>query len=114
MPLENPIRFYARRLWEFVSSHARAARYYLWLRRLRREIEREPEADSYTDAAIAVPADHAANGNAREVAIPGFDPVAARDPAWRRAYKENRARRNEQALAVLNRKTRPATAYDGR
>jgi hypothetical protein len=107
LPLENPVLFYGRRVWEFLSTYIGGAIYYLWLHRLRRRIERAANADSYTDAALAVsPGQAPDNAGRREVtAIPDFDPVKARDPAWRVAFKKNRARRNEDALAVLKGKT---------
>ena len=104
LPVENPLRFFARRVVECVSTYARAGLYYLWLNRLRRRIERDPKARNYTDAAISVlvPADLAVG---REVCgIPGFDPVKAQDPAWQEAFKENRARQNAAALELLNQK----------
>jgi radical SAM superfamily enzyme YgiQ (UPF0313 family) len=105
MPVEHPLAFYVKRAGEMVSTYARGAIYYLWLNRLRRRIERDPGAAQYTDAAIALPACSLERQDAgREVtAMPGFDPVKARDPAWRRAFKQDRARRNEAALRLLSR-----------
>ena len=91
-----------------VSTYLRGALYYLWLRRLRRRIERDPAGAAYTDAATAVPAGTAAGAEGRRVAtaIPGHDPAKAREAAWQREFKEKRARRNAEALAALNREAR--------
>jgi radical SAM superfamily enzyme YgiQ (UPF0313 family) len=103
-PVEHPLLFYPRRAWEVLSTYARGALYYLWLRRLCRRVERDPDGAAYTDAALAAAGGSAAGaGGRREVAsIPGFDPARAKDPAYRRAFKEERARRNEEALARLS------------
>jgi len=111
MPREYPLIFYPKRAFEIVSTYARAALYYLWLNRLRRRIERDPEAANYTDVAIAVPADGGVrrDGGREVTTIPGFDADRAKDPAWRLAFKKNRTRRNEEALEQLNRDARGST-----
>jgi radical SAM superfamily enzyme YgiQ (UPF0313 family) len=108
MPLENPLLFYSRRMWEIFSTYSRAAFYYLWLERLRKRIEREPNASSYTDAAISAPVAPAVSGaGSRAVAtIAEFDPFRDTDLAWRVAFKKKRARQNEEALKLLNRNSR--------
>jgi hypothetical protein len=55
LPRENPLLFYPRRLWEMCSTYSEAANYYLWLRRLRERIERNPNGASYTDEALSNP-----------------------------------------------------------
>jgi hypothetical protein len=55
LPRENPLLFYARRLWETLSTFAGLGRYYLWLLRLRQRIDRDPKAKAYTDAALSRP-----------------------------------------------------------
>ena len=111
MPLENPLLFYPKRAWEIVSTYARGALYYLWLNRVRRRIERDPDAATYTDAAIGGPAGPAVSmdGGRAVTTMPGYDPLRAKDPAWRLAFKKNRARRNEEALEQLNRDARGST-----
>jgi hypothetical protein len=109
MPRENPLLFYSRRIWEIVTTYGKAATYYLWLNRLRKSIERPPDASTYTDAALTVPAGQAVNRDGSRVVttIIDDDPLRATDPAaWWVAYKVNRARRNEDALALLNDETR--------
>ena len=93
MPRENPLIFYPKRVGEIVSTYVRGGLYYLWLHRLRRRIERDPNAAAYTDAAIAVPAGVTLpSAGGREVTMmPGFDPVQAQSAAWRLAFKRNRA-----------------------
>jgi hypothetical protein len=54
LPLENPLVFYARRLAEIVTTHVRLVRYYLFLHRLRKKVERD--ATPYIDRAL-VPVD---------------------------------------------------------
>jgi radical SAM superfamily enzyme YgiQ (UPF0313 family) len=111
MPLENPLLFYPKRAWKIVSTYARGALYYLWLNRVRKRIERDPDGAMYTDAAIAVPADSAVSmaGRRAVTAIPGYDPLKAGDPAYFLAFKKNRARRNEEALEQLNHAARGST-----
>jgi tRNA A37 methylthiotransferase MiaB len=53
LPLENPLVFYPRRLWEIVTTYAALGRYYLWVERLRRRIDRDPRGAAYTDAALS-------------------------------------------------------------
>ena len=55
MPKENLLLFYVKRIWEYSSTYARAAIYYLWLDRMRKRIDRDPNAAAYTDAALAGP-----------------------------------------------------------
>jgi hypothetical protein len=95
-PADSPLLFYARRAWEVVSTYARAGLYYLWLRRLRRRVERDPAGAAYTDEAIAAPAGRA--GAKWAEAAAGHDARKAKDPV---AFKDERARRNEEALARL-------------
>ena len=55
LPRENPLLFYPRRLWEICSTYSAAGTYYLWLKRLRERIERDPNGASYTDPALSKP-----------------------------------------------------------
>ena len=55
LPRENPLLFYPRRLWEICSTYAAGGTFYLWLKRLRERIERDPNASSYTDQALSKP-----------------------------------------------------------
>jgi hypothetical protein len=55
LPRERPLIFYPRRLWEICSTYAAAGSFYLWLQRLRKRIERDPHAASYTDQALSKP-----------------------------------------------------------
>jgi hypothetical protein len=52
LPRENPLLFYPRQLWEMCSTYTAAGVFYLWLKRLRERIERDPNAASYTDQAL--------------------------------------------------------------
>jgi radical SAM superfamily enzyme YgiQ (UPF0313 family) len=106
MPLENPLLFYPRRAWEIVSTYARGALYYLWLRRLQKRIERDPNAASYTDLALTAADGIGADTTADRpvTTVPHFDSEKARDPALRAAFLRNRTERNSEALALLNRK----------
>jgi radical SAM superfamily enzyme YgiQ (UPF0313 family) len=115
MPRESPFLFYPRRAWEIVWTYARGGLYYLWLNRLRKRIERDPNAASYTDLALTAP-DGTGAGDAADRAattVPRVDAQNAKDPARRLAFIQNRARRNEEALVLLNRNahgdTQPAT-----
>src|SRR5215469_2529116 len=51
LPRENPLVFFARRIGEVVATHVKLAAFYLYLHRIRRRVERDP--NPYTDAALA-------------------------------------------------------------
>ena len=51
LPRENPLVFYVRRVREVVETHVRLAAFYLYLHRIRRRVERDP--NPYTDPALA-------------------------------------------------------------
>src|SRR5207237_275792 len=87
------------------QAGGRAAGRALPRRRWGRRGARDRGGAAYTEAALAAAGGPAAGaGGSREVAsIPGFDPARAKDPAYRLAFKEERARRNEEALARLDR-----------
>jgi radical SAM superfamily enzyme YgiQ (UPF0313 family) len=53
LPRESPLLFYPRRVWEVISTYAALGSYRLWLERLRRRVEQDPNAAAYTDAALA-------------------------------------------------------------
>jgi hypothetical protein len=55
LPRKNPLLFYPRRSWEMCSTYSAAGSFYLWLKRLRERIERDPGAASYTDQALSKP-----------------------------------------------------------
>ena len=86
---EHPLLFYSRRAWEIVSTYARGALYYLWLNGYAERIERDPAAAAYTDAAIAG-FDRGTVGGRHAKRLLDRDPIEAQD----------RAKRNEEALAV--------------
>jgi hypothetical protein len=113
LPRENPILFYCRRALEIVSTYVRAGLYYVWLDWLRERIEREPNASTYTDAALVGAPGPAVSseGSGAVSTIPDYDPVKARDPGWRQAFKKNRARQNEEALELLKRTVCRGRAY---
>jgi len=52
LPIENPVIFYPRRLWEIVSTHARILPLLWKCGRMRRRIKADPEARNYTDKAL--------------------------------------------------------------
>ncbi|MBY0522286.1 MAG: radical SAM protein [Gemmataceae bacterium] len=106
MPRENVFLFYAKRLREYLITYITGGLYYLWLNRLRKRIERDPNASTYTDASLAVPAGHTVGGGRRAVHMPDLAPNETRDADWYRNFKKSRARQNEEALALLNRKAR--------
>jgi len=53
MPIENPVVFYPRTVWEFLSHHARFARLFLTYRRLQREVEQDRNKANYRDIALS-------------------------------------------------------------
>ncbi len=50
MPLESPLSFYPRHVWEVLSKHARLAAMYWRFRRIRKRVERDTQ--SYDDVAM--------------------------------------------------------------
>ncbi len=52
LPLENPLVFYPRRVWEILSSYLPFGWYWLRLQLLRNRIQRDPRAKEYTDLAL--------------------------------------------------------------
>ena len=61
--MEHPLLFYPRRIWDAVTTHAAQANYWLWLERLRKRVERTPNAAGYTDDALAQPGSTADSNN---------------------------------------------------
>jgi hypothetical protein len=67
-------------LWGICSTYAAVGTFYLWLRRLRKRIERDPDAAAYTDQALSKP-DPAASrptsrkGNEDQACVPEGPPV---------------------------------------
>ena len=53
LPKENPLVFFARRIWETLSTYARFGWYAWSLHRLRKRVQRDPAAKTYTDLALA-------------------------------------------------------------
>jgi len=52
LPIENPLLFFPRRLWEVIRSHAGVAMLMLKFAGVRRRIKADPSAFDYTDAAL--------------------------------------------------------------
>ncbi len=52
LPIENPVTFYGRYAWEFVSKHTRFGLLALRYLRMRRRIERDPQRFDYQDLAL--------------------------------------------------------------
>ena len=64
------------------DTYAATGTFYLWLQRLRKRIERDPDAASYTDQALSKPAaatsrptSSGPGGNGDQVCVPGGPPV---------------------------------------
>ena len=53
LPRENPLVFYPRRVWEVAATHVNLVRYYLFLHRLRKKVERDTAP--YIDRALIMP-----------------------------------------------------------
>ena len=60
LPLENPLIFYPRRLWEICSTNWRHYRFYKHLQRTHERISNDPATAGYTDLAIR-PVDEASD-----------------------------------------------------
>ena len=58
LPIENPLIFYPRYLWEIISKHARFAVLYWRFDRARARVERDPARHDYTDLALTPPEEH--------------------------------------------------------
>ncbi|SMF16593.1 Radical SAM superfamily enzyme YgiQ, UPF0313 family [Tistlia consotensis] len=58
LPLENPLLFYPRRVWEVAASHARWLWLFLTLETLRRKILREGSIEAYCDESLEPVAEH--------------------------------------------------------
>jgi len=52
LPLENPLLFYPKRVWETVKTHLRAGLFYLDLMRVRRKVKKNPARKEYMDEAL--------------------------------------------------------------
>ena len=52
LPLESPLVFYPRRLWEILSSYLPFGWYWLRMQLLRKRIQNDPRAKEYTDLAL--------------------------------------------------------------
>ena len=52
LPLESPLVFYPRRLWEILSTYLPFGWYWLRLQLLRKRIQNDPRAGEYTDLAL--------------------------------------------------------------
>ncbi|MFQ5773915.1 MAG: B12-binding domain-containing radical SAM protein [Kiloniellaceae bacterium] len=52
MPLESPLLFYPRRVWEALSTYLPLLAYYVRLTLLRKRIEKDPAMRSYSDLAL--------------------------------------------------------------
>jgi hypothetical protein len=59
MPIENPLLFYPRRLWEIIRTYGPLPYFFWKLWRMRRRVLNDPEMLNYTDQALhpVVPAD---------------------------------------------------------
>jgi len=55
-PIENPLLFYPKHVWDMCTKYASLGAYYLWLERLRGRVERDPKGAQYMDAALRVEA----------------------------------------------------------
>ena len=52
LPLESPLVFYPRRLWEMLSAYLPFGWYWLRMHLLRKRIQNDPRAKEYTDLAL--------------------------------------------------------------
>ncbi len=52
LPIENPLVFYPRRLWEILSTYLPFGYYWLRLQLLRKRVQNDPQAKNYTDLAL--------------------------------------------------------------
>ena len=52
LPLENPLVFYPRRLWEILSTYLPFGWYWLRMQLLRKRVQNDPRVKEYTDLAL--------------------------------------------------------------
>ena len=57
LPIEPVWSFYPKYLWEIASKHARIARHWFWLDRVRKHVKREQRVSPYTDLALTAVTD---------------------------------------------------------
>jgi hypothetical protein len=57
LPVENPLTFYAKYLWEIITKHARLLRLLYSYKRIRSRVENDPGRREYTDLALTPTAD---------------------------------------------------------
>jgi len=95
LPIEHPLIFYPRRLWETVSTYGPFALYALRMWLLCRKIKRDPATRSYMDQALT-PVD-----DAEEEALEMFEHTEAAQAAVAKAQGEAAARaRRASAVAA--------------
>jgi len=52
LPVENPLTFWSKYLWEIITKHARLLRLLREYKRIRSRVERDPGRREYTDLAL--------------------------------------------------------------
>src|SRR3954447_4059674 len=57
LPIEPAWSFYPKYLWESVSKHARIAKHWFWLDRVRKRVKQEQRVSPYTDLALTAVTD---------------------------------------------------------
>jgi hypothetical protein len=57
LSIEPVWSFYPKYLWEIVSKHARIARHWFWLDRVRKRVKQEQRVSPYTDLALTAVTD---------------------------------------------------------
>jgi hypothetical protein len=57
LPIEPVWSFYPKYLWETVSKHARIAKHWFWLDRVRKRVKQEQRVSPYTDLALTAVTD---------------------------------------------------------
>jgi hypothetical protein len=103
-PLENPLLFYPKRIWETLRTHVRYGLFYLNLMKVRRRIRQDPLAAQYTDeslqpiqeleiTSIDAPCDAACDSVESTDDSPAIVPLApfTRKPAAAASYAKKRA-----------------------
>ena len=93
-PLESPLVFYPRRLWEIVSTQLAFGLYALRLARLVRKVNRDPARHAYTDLALT-PVEAAEDEH-----LEMFEHTEAAQAAVAKAKGEAEARARHAAVAA--------------
>lgn len=91
LPIENPLAFYPKRLWDILSTYGPFAAYTLKLYLMAKRIKRDPATQSYMDIALTPVEDHG-----EDESLEMFELSEAAKAAVAKAHRETEARESRQ------------------